>query len=312
MSVNTNAASPRSRVKAWQASPTLAKPPADADVSVRHILERYRDDPELLKHILMAKMEEDKKIAAQDTLKTEQARVQLRELDMDLMREHSKATLRYYDKHYAPAVPTTQHTAQPYYGLAPVQQQVLARITSDNGSSDPYPHSAHPLCPPADNPYRRNRLYPGHQPATPISPGAIDEAGRKRGRASVNEEGSLSHVQVMEALKAKIQRGSGSGTPTDAQADRSKRPRTKPVEQDAIPPSTPSPRSAKPILPPIDTSVGRSPGQPDHRYDTPRHTITSPAEHALREPVRRTEKHSAHPPPSSSSPSSSETTASSS
>ena len=229
------------------------------------------------------------------------------------MREHSKATVRYYDKHYAAAAPSAQHgSTQPYYGLAPVQQQVLSRITSGNGSSDPYPHSAHPLCPPAE-PYRRSRLYPGHQPATPISPGAADESARKRGRASMNEEGIVSHLQVMEALKAKIQRGSGSGVPADSPADRSRRPRTKPMEQDAPLPSTPSPPSAKPTLPPIDTSVARSPALPDRRYDTPRHHTTSPADHALRDPCRRTEKLSAQqqPPPPLSSPSS-EATASSS
>lgn len=32
----------------------------DNDISLRHILDRYKDDPELLKHILKAKVEEDK------------------------------------------------------------------------------------------------------------------------------------------------------------------------------------------------------------------------------------------------------------
>lgn len=32
----------------------------DNDISLRQILERYKDDPELLKHILKAKVEEDK------------------------------------------------------------------------------------------------------------------------------------------------------------------------------------------------------------------------------------------------------------
>jgi hypothetical protein len=83
----------------------------------------------------------------------------------------------------------------------------------------------------------------------------------------------------MEALKAKIQRTSHSPLATTAPnsilrptpAD-TKRQRTlpKPISQDTIKndpppivtgihhtPSTPSPRSAKPILPPIDTSMGR-------------------------------------------------------
>ena len=32
----------------------------DTDISLRQILDRYKDDPDLLKHILKAKVEEDK------------------------------------------------------------------------------------------------------------------------------------------------------------------------------------------------------------------------------------------------------------
>lgn len=144
-----------------------------------------------------------------------------------------------------------------------------------------YPHSAHPLCPPSEpHPYRNNsssttswsyrqRFYPRnsstHQPTTPISPGIGDtrdqppslpppppssqqqqqqhDIQKKRARSSATNDGgehtdNITHDQVMEALKAKIQRGNN---------DRSKRARI------------PSPRSSKPILPPIDTSVGRIP-----------------------------------------------------
>ncbi|KAI7859693.1 hypothetical protein BDC45DRAFT_427348, partial [Circinella umbellata] len=121
------------------------------DLSLRQILERYKDDFEILKHVLTAKVEEDKKITAQDTLKIEQARIQLRELDLELMREHGQATIRYYD---------TKQQQQ--------QQQPTA-----------YPHSAHPLCLPSSS--------------------SSDTARRNNYH--------LSHDQVMEALKAKIQRG---------------------------------------------------------------------------------------------------------
>ncbi|KAI9497575.1 hypothetical protein BDB00DRAFT_868172 [Zychaea mexicana] len=365
------------------------------DISLRHLLDRYRDEHDLLQHVLKAKLEEDKKIAAQDTLKIEQARIHLRELDLELMREHGKATIRYYDKQHTtpeyitPAPPPTHlppplgmgnsvtthatttntptpagpHTTLPpisssqYNGLAPVQQQVLARITSSSsfGHTEAYPHSAHPLCPPSDpHAYRRNnRLYPSQQPATPISPGGAlngdDKTVRKRSRNSVNDLGgggggesgntsSLTHVQVMEALKAKIQRGTNNTNSSnsngsnsahvDSHIDRthsngnsnsgntSKRARTTAttaaptiikteVDRDCIVSSTPSPRSAKPILPPIDTSVGRVKSsmptttntavtptnnksgnhQEQYHYESNNnryHTI-SPAEHALRE-----------------------------
>ncbi|KAG2223389.1 hypothetical protein INT45_002884 [Circinella minor] len=298
------------------------------DLSLRQILERYKDDSEILKHVLTAKVEEDK---------IEQARIQLRELDIELMREHGKATIRYYDtkqQQQHQQQPTVRYTTPPlpptpiqpsltsssssyhnnnnsnynkngstlppissYQGLAPVQQQVLERITSkdhrsSSSSYEAYPHSAHPLCLPSssssssDTARRNNHsLYYNnhnqHQSSTPISPGGgIDELIiRKRGRNSVNEltsesngnnnsDNSLSHNQVMEALKAKIQRGNSicsNNNNVNGEVDRNnnnKRARTSAikveVDRDSIvPPSTPSPRSAKPILPPIDTNMGR-------------------------------------------------------
>lgn len=308
----------------------------------------------------------------------EQARIHLRELDIELLREQNKITSGYYDKQhpqqhlpalpsstslhppttaaptgignssssssngssgYALAAPCNESTAgTPYYGLAPVQQQVLARITGESANSNhyshnnnthagnnhhsyqqhpvienghatesstlpppapprspvAYPHSAHPLCPPSEpHPYRNNssssssstwnyrqRFYPrnnAHQPTTPISPGIGDtrdhppslpvpshqqqqhhhqDIQKKRGRSSTNNDGgeneSITHDQVMEALKAKIQRGNN---------DRSKRARI------------PSPRSSKPILPPIDTSVGRIPSSSS---SIPSVTVTAP------------------------------------
>ncbi|KAI9321807.1 hypothetical protein BX666DRAFT_1029136 [Dichotomocladium elegans] len=341
--------SPPARPQTWQAptSPTIPASNArqstmtanETDITVKQILEQYGDDPELLKHVLMAKAEEDKKQTAIDTLKVERARIQLRELDLELLREHNKFAIATsstattttaaasiatsHDKLTLhplfppppgmPATATTssapipappssssldhrqhqQHLHDSYYGLAPVQQQVLARITGEftenhNGycprSPVTYPHSAHPLCPPSSessHPFRsafsvsgagggssssggggnnnNNRLFPRnnnnnnngfqHQPTTPVSPGVTAAVAaaqadredthslRKRGRTSISgSHEDMTHDQVMEALKAKIQRGNH---------DKSKRVRI------------PSPRSAKPILPPIDTSVGR-------------------------------------------------------
>lgn len=69
---------PRPRTNTqWQTTQPLSPPPlansrqqhatnatttanGDNDISLRHILDRYKDDPELLKHILKAKVEEDK------------------------------------------------------------------------------------------------------------------------------------------------------------------------------------------------------------------------------------------------------------
>ncbi|GAA5799886.1 hypothetical protein HPULCUR_005307 [Helicostylum pulchrum] len=300
--------SPPSRHKAFQwpipnKSPITKNNNNNNEISVREIIEKYYpNDKELLKHALMAKAEEDKKQTAQDTLKTEQARIHLRHLDLELMREQTKVTV------------------QPqYYSLAPVQQQVLARITghpnhispsnNNNNNQQPpaspgvYPHSAHPLCLPDNrlNPPRQYLQLPtSQQPTTPVSPSHEYDLLRKRGRASISytavvEEDKHKHNKVMEALKAKIQRGSSSPlattAPNSAFRDNNKRQRTlpKPTASEPPPinttttlhqlqPSTPSPRSAKPILPPIDTSIGRIPTTtlPSHPLMSPIKSSTSP------------------------------------
>lgn len=293
-------------------------------------------------------------------MKTEQARLYLRQMDIELIREQSKLAARQpplYPVYVSPQQQQHQQQ-QPYafYSLAPVQQQVLARITggssatpSDHHHRQPphtsiphsqqhqqhqqqpyhqqpsskehgyynqpppspvvYPHSAHPLCPPDNrlNPsvapaprhyQSQSHLLPtpsSQQPTTPISPGGgggghtnDDFKSRKRSHPFIlQEDDKLSHNKVMEALKAKIQRGSGSPLATTAPSSAfrphgDKRQRTLPkpntISTSAAvppiltyshhhrhphhhtpPPSTPSPRSAKPILPPIDTNVGRMP-----------------------------------------------------
>ncbi|ORZ04386.1 hypothetical protein BCR42DRAFT_429303 [Absidia repens] len=71
----------------------------NTDIPLKDILEKYKDDADILQHILMAKAEEDKKQAARDMLKTEQARIHLKQLDLEYLREQSRWA-RYYDKPY--------------------------------------------------------------------------------------------------------------------------------------------------------------------------------------------------------------------
>ncbi|KAI8997197.1 hypothetical protein BDB01DRAFT_770223 [Pilobolus umbonatus] len=286
------------------------------DISLREILDKFSHDQELLKHALMAKVEEDKKQTAKDTLKTEHARIHLKQLDMELMREQSKIARYHHSTPYAPS----------FYSLAPIQQQVIARITgSEQNHPHPqlppphhhqppispivYPHSAHPLCPPDNdsnrlNPPRQYHLHPGStQPTTPISPSGMNDHSeilKKRTRASISysitteNEDKISHNKVMEALKAKIQRGSSSPlatTPSSAFRPHqdTKRQRTLPkphihhvspiITHHPNTPSTPSPRSGKPVLPPIDTSIGRIPTKlPSHPVSTlsPRRSRSPP------------------------------------
>ncbi|KAI7905549.1 uncharacterized protein BX663DRAFT_558959 [Cokeromyces recurvatus] len=327
------------------------------EITVKEILDRYSSDPELLKYILTAKSEEDKKKAARDTLKAEEARIIIRQMDLDFAREQVKATARFerqpqqgyvsippqQQPTLPPPLPLSQPpTYGPYYGLAPVQQQLLARFhyPSQQGQNNqpsyhhhshhppppspsvPYPHSAHPLCPPQQPPSHPTNATPTNPPSSSSTSSTSsssssslnshpnitnnkttlsattneDNHHKKRSRSSIssstsnnnNEEhqqDKLSHNKVMEALKAKIQRGNGgppsplSSSPTNRQqqdttTSHKKRKSTtvsrpftlaqQPSERRSTIPSnttttttTSSPRSTKPILPPIDTSLGR-------------------------------------------------------
>ncbi|KAI8983445.1 hypothetical protein BDB01DRAFT_790793 [Pilobolus umbonatus] len=272
--------SPRSPSKAVSAFQWPIPPPnthlrymnnQSKDITIKEILDRYQDDPELLKYILTAKAEEDKKKAAKDTLKVEEARIQLRQMDIELAREHSKLSTHYDTSRHShsahpPPSPQTLPPPQPsYYGLAPVQQQLLARFNYPYREQPPpspamsYPHSAHPLCQPT--PVTEESL---------VFPVEESTNRMKRNRLSVSSEveDKLSHNKVMEALKAKIKRGNNGPlsplTPVRPPHNTHKRRKDGTsrlagrVEAERVLTSpSPSPRSAKPVLPLIDTSVGR-------------------------------------------------------
>ncbi|CEP14065.1 hypothetical protein [Parasitella parasitica] len=320
-SPHPNSLSPHSKQSAsafqWPIppSPSHSKPasnPNMSDITVKEILDRYNEDPELLKYILTAKSEEDKKKAAKDTLKAEEARIQLRHMDLEFAREQSKASARFERPIYPPGYPqpyphsvaaihpqpqlvshpSHPHHPYPYYGLAPVQQQVLARFNNQSqhgpgqqqqpaSPSIPYPHSAHPLCPPpADEKNFPSRL-PQFRQTSPSA--ALSEESKKRNRSSISlpndiEQDKISHNKVMEALKAKIQRSNG-GPPSPLTASPIRPPASSSAQSQDFPNKkkkpalprpvvvhqaaetatspSPSPRSAKPVLPPIDTNLGR-------------------------------------------------------
>ncbi|KAI9475671.1 MAG: hypothetical protein EXX96DRAFT_526308 [Benjaminiella poitrasii] len=270
-------------------------PNNNSDISIRDIIEKYYStDRELLKHALTAKMEEDKKQTAKDILKAEQARLQLRYLDIELMKEQSKLVAQ-----QQPTAAASTYYHHYYYHhhqhLTPVQQVVdyqrptITTTATDNNNYRHYhqPHSAHPLCLPDNNTRRHYHLLPSpsQQPTTPISPNESSIVTKKRTRASIStaffdgHQKTLSHTRVMEALKAKIQRTTttsntsshSSHSPLVASAFRphiDKRQRTlpKPADVTNYPYPTPSSpnslRSTKPTLPPIDTTIGRIPPTP--------------------------------------------------
>ncbi|CAO3696923.1 unnamed protein product [Rhizopus stolonifer] len=57
------------------------------ELSIHEILLKYANNPPLLHHVLKAKSEEDRKETAQLVLKTEQAKLHLRQLDLQWIRE---------------------------------------------------------------------------------------------------------------------------------------------------------------------------------------------------------------------------------
>ncbi|KAI8639781.1 ATP-dependent RNA helicase HAS1 [Parasitella parasitica] len=64
-----------------------------SDISVGEILDTYRHDTDLLKHILAAKTEEDKRRAAEEIRRAEEARLQSKFIDLQLDQSRRSSTL---------------------------------------------------------------------------------------------------------------------------------------------------------------------------------------------------------------------------
>ncbi|KAL0077953.1 hypothetical protein J3Q64DRAFT_1683590 [Phycomyces blakesleeanus] len=243
-----------------------------AEISLKEILTSYQDDPELLKHVLAAKTAENKARLNKLTLKAELARIQLRNMDFDILHEQARHP-------FHPGRPTEPQSAF-YRGLAPIQKQVIARFANSSESSrnvlsippfagpysthppvSPvyYPHSAHPLCRP------EKPSYPTLV-SSPILTRPQKQSHHLTHMIHLPEpESLLSHNRVMEALKAKIQRGSGSSSSNSAFSKTRRLSCIEPSERSTIykhQPLTLSPGSDKPVLPPIDTSLGRKDESP--------------------------------------------------
>jgi hypothetical protein len=165
-------------------------------------------------------------------LRVEQARIQLKYLDLEIAREQNRQQQQQQQQRTEPT-------------LVPLQQQLLARITGKESENYATPSSMHPS--PTVLPPIQQHLSPHNIPTatqqqqqqlSPISPET--SSPRKRSRANhfdthgVNRP-TPSHDQVMEALKAKIQKG--------RQLNRAN--------------SLHDSRSTKPFLPPINTTFAK-------------------------------------------------------
>ncbi|KAI8884249.1 hypothetical protein K501DRAFT_248246 [Backusella circina FSU 941] len=244
---------------------TKELPSSLKDITVKEILVKYDNDPELLKYILSAKAEEDKRSSAKDVLKTQEVRIQLKQIDIDIAREQAKAHACYEQ-------PPFQAQGVPFSKLAPVQEQVLARFSYPHQSTPKnhhplppspatlYPHSAHPLCP-------SNNLNDNYGPPLPNlnapyrfkNQDAKNHLKRNRSSISNDTTDKQSHNKVIEALKAKIRRSSTSDSTSlkEKVVGASSSAAVRKQEHSVIPlsPSSLSPSSAKSHLTTIETQM---------------------------------------------------------
>ncbi|KAI9317134.1 hypothetical protein BX666DRAFT_147164 [Dichotomocladium elegans] len=261
-------------------------PPVSSELSIKEILDDYNHDPELLKVVLSAKAEEDKKLAARNTLQIEEARIQQRKMDLETLRMYynninhqppaslpaphfppppslpqpplpSSSTFTSYYSCYVPHHPPPQQRQQQQQQQ--LQQQPPGAAVGARASGKEAT---------IFSPIPRSYYYQGPHSAHPLSSTLTTNGSQSKKRTRTAggggaEDEKVSHEQVMEALKAKLQRGEAKRARTlpkplvnpSMHSQSSSSSSTSSATATTAIPSTP--RSAKPILPPIDTSVGR-------------------------------------------------------
>ncbi|OZJ03191.1 hypothetical protein BZG36_03315 [Bifiguratus adelaidae] len=79
-------------------TPTTSQ--AKNDITLREVLEQYKDDKEMLIAVLKAKAEEDKRRAAEEAFKTEQVRTHIKSIEYEILKE--QARLQYTPVHTLP------------------------------------------------------------------------------------------------------------------------------------------------------------------------------------------------------------------
>ncbi|CAG8475678.1 5699_t:CDS:2, partial [Scutellospora calospora] len=139
-------------------------PPPKTDISLREILDTYRDNNDLLKQILATKAEEDKRRAEEEKYKTEAVRLQCKQVELEMLKEQKK--------------PPTIIT-----GVPPMNTSNSFNMKSPSEINSPYL----PIPPPNDT------HYPATTPtsATRLSPPSSSNHGNDN--SSYNHNGISSH-----------------------------------------------------------------------------------------------------------------------
>ncbi|CAG8492794.1 36206_t:CDS:2 [Racocetra persica] len=141
-------------------------PSPRTDISLREILDTYRDNNDLLKQILAAKAEEDKRRAEEEKYKTEAVRLQCKQVELEMLKEQKK--------------PPTIIT-----GVPPMNSSSNFNMKSPSDISSPYL----PIPPPNDTHFPATATTPTS--ATRLSPPSSSSHGNDN--VSYNHNGISSH-----------------------------------------------------------------------------------------------------------------------
>ncbi|RUO96706.1 hypothetical protein BC936DRAFT_141593 [Jimgerdemannia flammicorona] len=150
-----------------------------ADITIREILEEYKDlknDTELLKNIFMAKAEEDKRRTAEEATKAEQAKIQFKQLELELLREQNKTGSRYnyaFGSQPSPSNSTSTYTLASPQALGPTDLNHPVPPMSPITGPTPYMNTyMAPLSPSAGTPTDYAPSVHTPQPFSPYTPHA--------------------------------------------------------------------------------------------------------------------------------------------
>ncbi|RIB29236.1 hypothetical protein C2G38_2027910 [Gigaspora rosea] len=202
-------------------------PPPKTDISLREILDTYRDNNDLLKQILAAKAEEDKRRAEEEKYKTEAVRLQCKQVELEMLKEQKKPPTIFTGVPHAhfPANATTPTSATRLSPPSSSNDSVSYNhngISSHNNSYNPlsqrpsltlsipsFPiitaspttmHNQHPFSTPTSS----VQEHPSSASSQTNHYSQSPTTGGKRSKPS--SESEVDHEYVMEALRQKVQR----------------------------------------------------------------------------------------------------------
>ncbi|CAO3702724.1 unnamed protein product [Rhizopus stolonifer] len=183
------------------------------DITVGEILESYKHDTDLLKYILVAKSEEDKRKGAEETRKTEEAILQSKFIDLQLDQNYlDDASLGFSSSDWLPY----NDLASPFINnspLSPSHLPISTYTTFDTLNPSPEPIVERNPCKRTFSRTRSTRkpsvkALSKKNRSSQIHPQKelIKESNSEGSDEQKKEPSTLSHNKVIEALRAKLQR----------------------------------------------------------------------------------------------------------